>query len=115
MAVASAELLSLCEAGLDCAPGVLQNARETVAPVFSKVNNAAKQQYSKALENEKVACTQLLNTAGCYLASFLLFALMHQPNVKIDIIWLASADHHRQLPSIYYNNCRICQPMLGTY
>lgn len=32
----------------------LQNARETVAPVFTKVNSAAKQQYSKALENERV-------------------------------------------------------------
>lgn len=33
----------------------LKNAKETVAPVFSKVNNVAKQQYSKALENERVA------------------------------------------------------------
>ena len=33
---------------------IVQSARETVAPVFSKVNSAAKQQYSKALENEKV-------------------------------------------------------------
>ena len=40
----------------------MQNAKETVAPVFTKVNSAAKQQYSKALENERVkdriyACT----------------------------------------------------------
>lgn len=32
----------------------MQSARETVAPVFTKVNSAAKQQYSKALENERV-------------------------------------------------------------
>lgn len=32
----------------------MQNAKETVAPVFTKVNSAAKQQYSKALENERV-------------------------------------------------------------
>ena len=35
----------------------VQSARETVAPVFTKVNSAAKQQYSKALENERVCCS----------------------------------------------------------
>lgn len=35
----------------------MQTARETVAPVFTKVNSAAKQQYSKALENERVCCS----------------------------------------------------------
>ncbi|KAL3150214.1 hypothetical protein ABBQ32_000073 [Trebouxia sp. C0010 RCD-2024] len=33
----------------------IKSAKETVAPVFTKVNSAAKQQYSKALENERVA------------------------------------------------------------
>lgn len=32
----------------------MQSAKETVTPVFTKVNSAAKQQYSKALENERV-------------------------------------------------------------
>ena len=36
------------------AASCLQRAQESVAPVFSRVNMAAKEQYSKALENERV-------------------------------------------------------------
>ena len=34
---------------------LLQRAQESVAPVFNRVNIAAKEQYSKALENERVS------------------------------------------------------------
>lgn len=41
----------------------MQSAKETVAPVFTKVNSAAKQQYSKALENERVQYLRHATTA----------------------------------------------------
>ena len=45
----------------------LQSAKEAVAPMFSKMNFAAKQQYSKAMENDKVClcCDSML----CYADS----------------------------------------------
>ena len=43
--------------------GCMQSAKETVAPVFTKVNSAAKQQYCKALENERVQYSQNATTA----------------------------------------------------
>ena len=45
----------------------MQSAKETVAPVFTKVNSAAKQQYSKALENERVQYSRNATTAHIQL------------------------------------------------
>ena len=40
---------------LSLAAPCLQRAQESGAPVFNRVNIAAKEQYSKALENERVS------------------------------------------------------------
>ncbi len=49
---------------LSLAASCLQRAQESVAPVFSRVNMAAKEQYSKALENERVSLMIHLSEAG---------------------------------------------------
>ena len=78
---------------------VVQSARETVAPVFSKVNSAAKQQYSKALENEKVsfvvsACQHVLLSHaqfGCHTCSEALVLSIPQSKLSFAIVLTAAA------------------------